>query len=91
MIIRKIKRRKNEKTKDEVKEELIKAVVEGEKYKSEELHGRADNAKLYQDAIPTAQEYDTILLKQKRNVMSIGYRQGCVFKKFKGRNLFLEN
>ena len=90
MIIRKIKRRKNEKTKDEVKEELIKA-VEDEKYKSEELHGRADNAKLYQDAIPTAQEYDTILLKQKRNVMSIGYRQGCVFKKFKGRNLFLEN
>ena len=35
-------------------------------------------------------EYITIMQRQKRNILSVGYIQGCVFKRFKGCIKFLD-
>ena len=42
--------------------------MEGKKYESEELNSRANNAKCY---IVIIQQYETILKRQKRNILKI--------------------
>ena len=41
--------------------------MEGEEYENNDLNGRADNARSYQDAIPIIKECETIIQRQKKD------------------------
>ena len=56
------------KSKDEVKGELLRSLVEGEEYKNIDLNNRTDNSKSYQDAMPVIQKYETIIQRDKKEI-----------------------
>ena len=66
-------------------------LVEGDEYENDDLNARSDNARSYQGAMSVITEYETIIQRQKRNILSVGYRKGgCVFKRFKHSKRFLD-
>ena len=44
--------KKKRKSKDEVKAELLRSIVEGQEYKNDDLKNRAEKEKRYHDAKP---------------------------------------
>ena len=56
------------KSKDEVKGELLRSLVEGEEYKNIDLNNRTDNSKSYQDDMPVIQKYETIIQRDKKEI-----------------------
>ena len=69
--------------KDEVKNELVRSLVEDDILKNDKINKRTDNLKSYQEAMPIVREYEAIIKKQKKNILNDAYRQGCILKKFK--------
>lgn len=64
-MVKKNETMKKWKTINEVKEKLMRSLVEGKEYKSDEQIGRAKNVKGYQDTTPIINEYETIYTKTK--------------------------
>ena len=64
--------------------------MEGDECENDGLNRGATNAKSYQEAQPTIKEYETIIQRHKRDMLSVACRQGCVFKEFKESNEFLD-
>lgn len=54
-----------------MKEESLRSFVEGEEYENDNLNNRADNAKIYQDALLIIQEFEKIIKRQKINKLSL--------------------
>ena len=84
-----MKTKKNRKTKEEVKRELLKPLVKGEKYENDAPNGGTNNAKSYQETITILQESEKTIQRQKINILSAAYRQGRMFKRFMDNNNFL--
>ena len=62
-----------------MKKELLKSLLQGEECENDDSNCRAANARSYQDAIPIIKYYETIIQRQKRNILGVPYTQGCVF------------
>ena len=69
---------------------MLKSLVVGDDYQNDGLNIRTANARSYQDAIPIINEYESIIQRQKRNILSVVYRQRLIFKRFKDSSHFLE-
>ena len=82
--------KKKRKSKAEVKKEFLNSSVEGDEYKNDVLNGRTINVRSYRTVILMAKVYETIIKRQKRNTLSVANRQGCIFKRFKESDKFLE-
>ena len=52
--------------------------MEGEECENDALNGRVANARSYQDAIRIIKYCETIIQRQKRNILSGVYTQVCV-------------
>ena len=74
---------KNEKKNLLIKNKILRSLVEGERYKNDKLKNRADQVKSYRDDIPIIMKYKTIIQRQKIEILSLAYRQGCIFKRLK--------
>ena len=44
----------------------------------------------YKEAIPIVKEYEAIVRKQKKSILNVAYRLGCVFRRFKKSDKFME-
>ena len=64
--------------------------MEGDECENNDLNGGAANAKSYQEELPIIKEYETIIQRHKRVMLSVAYRQGCAFKEFKESDEFLD-
>ena len=65
-------------------------MVQAQKYENTDLKNTAEKAKRYQDAILIIQEYETIIQRQKRNMLSLAYSQGFIFKHIQDSIDFLD-
>ena len=63
--------------------EILILLVEDDEYKNGELDKRADNLTNCKEVIPIVVEYKAIIRFQKKNILNVGYRKGCAFKKLK--------
>ena len=66
--------------------------MEGDECKNDDLHRRATNARNDQEVIPirSNQGIRNHFPDTKRDILSLAYRQGCVFKQFKESNELLD-
>ena len=65
-------------------------MLKGKECENDDLNCRAANARSDQDAIPIIKYCETIIQRQKRNILGVPYTQGCVFNRFKNSNKFLD-
>lgn len=63
--------KKKRKSKNELKKELLRSLVEDEEYENDDLNNKTDNAKTYQDTIPIIKEYETITQRPNSNTESL--------------------
>ena len=76
-------KKKTRKSREEVKEELPRSIVEVDGYENKELHEKVEKVTRYEDAVTIVREYETIMKTQKQNILCLAYRQGYIFKSFK--------
>ena len=63
--------KKKRKSKNELKKELFRSLVEDEEYENDALNNKTDNGKTYQDTIPIIKEYETITQRPNSNIESL--------------------
>ena len=82
-------KKKTRKSREEVKEELLRSVVEVDGYENKELHEKVEKVTRYEDAVTIVREYETIIKTQKQNILCLANRQGYIFKSFKEPEKFV--
>lgn len=63
--------KKKRKSKNELKKELFRSLVEDEEYENDALNNKTGNGKTYQDTIPIIKEYETITQRPNSNTESL--------------------
>lgn len=51
----------------------MKSLVDGDEWENDDLNKIAGNARSYQNVIPVIKEYETIIQRQKRNIVNVAY------------------
>ena len=77
-------------SKEEFKKQLIDSIINNEIFETEELHEKADKAEKPEDAVALIKQYEDIIRTKKKNIISIPYHQGKVFKRFKDKEKFIK-
>ena len=77
------RKEKERKSKDDVKSEFVKPLMEGDVFGNEGLAKRAHNVISCEKSITMAKGYEPIIRSQKKGISNVVYRQGIIFKKFK--------
>ena len=76
--------------KEEIKKKLIDSIVNNDTTETEELNEKAENIEKPEDAAAIIKQYEDIILAKKKNITSIVYQQGKVFKRFKEEEKFIK-
>ena len=76
--------------KEEIKKQLIDSIVNNDTTETEELNEKAENIEKPEDAAAIIKQYEDIILAKKKNITSIVYQQGKVFKRFKEEEKFIK-
>ena len=82
---KKTKRLSNE----EIKRQLIESMVNNDIIETEELNKMAEEVEKPEDAAAVIKQYEDIIRTKKKNIISITYHQGKVFKRFKDKEKFI--
>ena len=82
---KKTKRLSNE----EIKRQLIESMVKNDIIETEELNKMAEEVEKPEDAAAVIKQYKDIIRTKKKNIISITYHQGKVFKRFKDKEKFI--
>ena len=69
--------------KEETKKELIDSITTSNVIEIEELNKRAEKLEKSEDASAIIKQYEEIIGTKTKNIVSIAYHQGKVFKRFK--------
>ena len=75
---------------DKIKKKLLESIIISEAVESEELNREAKEVQDPEKAAKVIQEYENIIKTKKKEIVSIAYYQGRVFKKFKDREKFVK-
>ena len=59
-------------------------------FENEELNLRSNNVRNYNDSVHVVKEFDNIIKCKKKWILNLAFKQGLLFKKFKGSNRFKE-
>ena len=76
-------------TRDKIKKQVIKSMVANEVAESDELNKQAEKVQDPKEAAKVIQKYENIIRTKKKEIISIPYHQGKVFKKFKEKEKFI--
>ena len=75
--------------KEEIKKQLIDSIVNNDIIETQELNEKADKVQKPEDAAAVIKQYEGIIRTKKKNIISIAYHQGNVFKRFKNKEKFI--
>ena len=76
--------------KEEIKKQLIDSIVNNDIIETQELNEKADKVEKPEDAAAVIKQYEDIIRTKKKNIISIAYHQGKVFKRFKDKEKFIK-
>ena len=74
---------------EEIKKQLLESIVVSKVAESEELNREAEEVQDPEEAAMVIQKYERIIKTKKKEMISITYHQGKVFKKFKDKEKFI--
>ena len=77
-------------THEEIKKQLIESIVINDVVETDELNTTAEEVPNPEEAATVIKEYEDIIRTKKKDIITIGYCQGKVFKKFKGKEKFIK-
>ena len=77
-------------THEEIKKQLIESIVINDVVETDELNKKAEEVQKPEEAAEVIQQYEEIIRTKKKGIISIAYRQGKVFKKFKDKEKFVK-
>ena len=80
--------KKKHKTKSEVKNELARSIQGCEVVENEELNQMAQTVTNHEQAISIVKDYELIIRSKNKGILTVGYKQGVLFKKFKDSKNF---
>ena len=83
---KKTKRPNNE----EIKKQLIESMVNNDIIEIVELKKKVEKAEKPEDAAAVMKQYKDIIRTKKKNIISIMYHQGKMFKKYKDKEKFIK-
>ena len=69
---------------------MIDSLINNDIIETEELNEKADNAEKPEDAAAIIKQYEDVIRTKKKNIISIVYHQGKVFKRFKDEEKFVK-
>ena len=69
---------------------MIDSIVNNDTTETEELNEKAEKIEKPEDAAAIIKQYEDIILAKKKNITSIAYQQGKVFKRFKEEEKFIK-
>ena len=69
---------------------MIDSIVYNDITETQELNEKADKVEKPEDAAAVIKQYEDILRTKKKNIISIAYHQGKVFKRFKDKEKFIK-
>ena len=75
--------------KKEIKKQLIESFINSKKVETEELNAQAEKVENSEHAATIIKEYEEIIHTKKKDIISLVYHQGKVFKKFKKEEKFI--
>ena len=76
-------------SKEEVRKQMIDSLSNSKKVEKKNLNKQADKVKNCEEATIIVKEYEHIIRKKKKNIISVAYQQGKVFKRFKEQKKIL--
>ena len=77
-------------THEEIKKQLIESIIINDVVETDELNKKAEEVQNPEEAATVIKEYEDIIQTKKKGVITIGYFQGKVFKKFKDKEKFIK-
>ena len=77
-------------THEEIKKQLIELMVINDVTETQELNKKAEEVQKPEDAAAVIKQYEEIIRKKKKGIISIAYHQGKVFKRFKDKEKFIK-
>ena len=77
-------------SKEETKKQLIDSIINNDAIETEELNEKADKAEKPEDGAEIIKQYEDIIRTKKKNIISIAYHQGKIFKRFKDNEKFIK-
>ena len=69
---------------------MIDSIVNNDTTETEELNEKAEKIEKPEDAAAIIKQYEDIILAKKKNITSIAYQEGKVFKRFKEEEKFIK-
>ena len=69
---------------------MIDSIFDNDITETEELNKKADKVEKPEDAATIIKQYEDIIRTKKKNIISIAYHQGKVFKRFKDKEKFIK-
>ena len=69
---------------------MIDSIVNNDIIETKELNEKADKVEKAEDAAAVIKQYEDIIRTKKKNIISIAYHQGKVFKRFKDKEKFIK-
>ena len=76
--------------KEETKKQLIDSIVNNDIIETQELNEKSDIVEKPEGAAAVIKQYEDIIRTKKKNIISIAYHQGKVFKRFKDKKKFIK-
>ena len=76
-------------SKEEIKQQLVDSIFNNNMVETEELNKMAEEVEKSEDAAAFKKKDEDILRTKKKNIISIAYHQGKVFKRFKDKEKFI--
>ena len=87
--VSKITKKTRKFSKEELKQQLFDSIIDIICIvETEELNKKADKAEKPEDVAAIIKQYEDIICTKNKNIMSIAYHQGKVFKRFKDKENF---
>ena len=87
--VSKITKKTGKFSKEEIKQQLFDSIIDIICIvETEELNKKADKAEKPEDVAAIIKQYEDIICTKNKNIMSIVYHQGKVFKRFKDKENF---
>ena len=77
-------------TNEEIKKQLIASIAINDTIETDELNKKAEEVQNPEDAAAIIKQYEEIIQTKKKLIISIAYRQGRVFKRFRDREKFIK-
>ena len=83
-------KKKKRLSKHEIKKQLLESIIINEVVESEELNKEAEEIQQPEEAAKVIKQYEDIIKTKKEGIISIGYYQGKIFKRFKENEKFVK-